>query len=74
MVVSSRFHGCQGSGGDKTSELLQTSDKSSSQRVKGAELSNCQSGRVIQVIVNELGIMDGSGCIVVIGHNVMSGI
>ena len=26
------------------------------------------------MVINELGIIDGSGCIVVIGHKVMSGI
>ena len=31
-----RDHGCQGSGGDKTSELLWTSDLSNPQRFEGA--------------------------------------
>ena len=42
--VSSGFHGCRGSGGDKTSEVLWMSEESSPQRFKEVELSDCRSG------------------------------
>ena len=74
MDVSSWFHGCRGSRGDKMSELPWTSDESSPWRVEEVELSNRQSGQDVWVVINESSIMDGSGCIVVIGYRVISGI